>query len=79
MDMEKAKLALEDIVSGNRLITTVSKYDRVVRQNPRMLQNFHQMNGLNGHWDNGYSIDVLYDLGQEFMSKNSGKNIKTQN
>ena len=79
MDMEKARLALEDIVSGNRLITSVNKYDLVSRQGPNMLLNFHQMNRLNVHLDNSYSIDGLYDLAQEYMSKNPGKNIRPQN
>ena len=84
MDTEKAKLALEDIASRNRLITVVNKYDQVFRYSPSYLHNFHQMNRWNGYWDNidgitsqGHSIDILYDLIQEYMSKNPGKKIRS--
>ena len=78
-DMEKARLALEGIASGNRLITVVTKYGRVGRQSPSSLKEYNQKNRLNGHWDNSYSIDDLYDLSQEYMSKNPGKKFRSQN
>ena len=79
LDTEKARLALENIASGNRLIVSAYKYDDIYRQHSSSLQNFHELNRFNGHWDNVYSTRELYDLSQEYMSKNPGKKIRSYN